>query len=38
MPVSRSDKAFNTKLPIDPRLPVTGMERADRKWLLPLGL
>jgi hypothetical protein len=33
---ARFHEVIATKLPVDPRLPVTGMERADRKQLRPL--
>lgn len=32
---ARINKELITKRPGDPRLPVTGMERADRNWLIP---
>jgi hypothetical protein len=37
MVVSRFDEVIDAKLPVDPRLPMTGMERADRKPLLPVS-
>lgn len=33
---ARIDEAFTPKLPVDPRLPMTGPEEPDRKSLLPL--
>lgn len=34
--VARFDEVLATKLPVDPRLPPTDLEQADRNWLQPV--